>query len=284
MKRSLQFSKCYLPVLKIFQMKEIISSNQNAKIKNVVHLIEKSGERKKQNLMIVEGAREIHMALSAGFVPETLFYCSELLKETSIVNELTGLGHHCIEVTRQVFGKIAFREHSDGLVVVMKPVYLQLSDLKLKENPLIVVLESVEKPGNLGAILRTADAAGADAVIVCDPKTDIYNPNCVRSSLGCVFTNQVVTATSAEVLNWCDSKGIACYAAALTAEKYYHEEDLTGALAIVLGTEANGLTDFWLQRSYRQLKIPMLGKIDSLNVSTSAAIFIFEAKRQRNFR
>ena len=265
-------------------MKDLISSPQNPKIKNIVQLIDKSGERKKQQLIVVEGAREIGLAIQGNFIIDSLFVCPDLMKDGTFIQSLEVPEYRIFEVSRQVFAKIAFRENSDGIIALLKPVFLDLEQLKLSKNPLIIVLESVEKPGNLGAILRTADAANADAVIICDPRTDIYNPNSIRSSVGCVFTNQVVTSTSEAVLAWLKSKSIACFAAALTAEKLYHETDLSGPLALVMGTEADGLTDFWLSNCTAQIKIPMLGKIDSMNVSASTAILVFEAMRQRGFK
>lgn len=265
-------------------LKDIISSTQNPRIKNIIHLIEKSSERRKQQLIVVEGAREVSLALNSNCVLDTLFYCKELLRDNDFFHALTVGEGRRFEVSRQVFGKIAFRENSDGLVALMRPVFLELKDIRLSENPLIIVLESIEKPGNLGAILRTADAASVDAVIICDPRTDIYNPNSIRSSIGCVFTNQVVAARAEEVLGWLRDQKVQIFSAALTANKFYHETNLQGASAFVMGTEAVGLTDFWLNNCDAQIKIPMLGKIDSLNVSTSTAILVFEAKRQRNFK
>ncbi|MND45599.1 23S rRNA (guanosine-2'-O-)-methyltransferase RlmB [compost metagenome] len=186
-------------------------------------------------------------------------------------------------ISKDVFDKIAYREGSDGLIIVAEPKYLTLETLALSPNPFLIILEAVEKPGNLGAILRTADASQADAVIVCDPRTDIYNPNAIRSSVGCVFTTQIVASTNEEVLAWLRSKGITSYAAALTATEFYHETDMAKPCAIVMGTEATGLTDHWLSGANKQIKIPMRGKIDSLNVSTSTAILAFEAMRQRGF-
>lgn len=265
-------------------MKEIISSTQNPKIKNVVLLIDKSSERRKQHLVVIEGAREITLAMQAGISAQTLFYCTDIFSQESVLllDTLTEKDCSLYQVTKNVFDKIAFRENSDGLVLLATPVFLNLEDLKLPEYPLIIILESVEKPGNLGAVLRTADAANVDAVIICDPKTDLYNPNAIRSSVGCIFTCPIVTATASEVLAWLNLKNIQSYAAALTAEKFYHETDLKPATALIFGTEADGLTDFWLQNS-PQIKIPMLGKIDSLNLSNSVAIMVFEAKRQRGF-
>lgn len=263
-------------------MKEIISSTQNPKIKNVALLIEKSSERRKQQLIVVEGAREIGLSLNTGLQVESLFYCPEIFSNQSeiIKDSMIEKGCSIYEVSKNVFDKIAFRENADGLVLLAKPKFLSLGDLKLSDTPLIIVLESVEKPGNLGAVLRTADAAAVDAVIVCDPKCDIYNPNAIRSSVGCVFTNQIVAASSEEVLAWLNQKNITPLAAALTATNFYHQTNLGVATALVFGTEADGLTDFWLQNAH-QIKIPMAGKIDSLNLSNSVAIMVFEALRQR---
>lgn len=263
-------------------MKEIISSTQNPKIKNVALLIEKSSERRKQQLIVVEGAREIGLSLNTGLQVESLFYCPEIFSNQSeiIKDSMIEKGCSIYEVSKNVFDKIAFRENADGLVLLAKPKFLSLGDLKLSDTPLIIVLESVEKPGNLGAVLRTADAAAVDAVIVCDPKCDIYNPNAIRSSVGCVFTNQIVAASSEEVLAWLNQKKITPLAAALTATNFYHQTNLGVATALFFGTEADGLTDFWLQNAH-QIKIPMAGKIDSLNLSNSVAIMVFEALRQR---
>lgn len=265
-------------------MKEIITSAQNPKIKNVVLLIEKSSERRRQQLIVVEGAREIGLALQAGVSAQSIFYYPEIFSEESndILDTLSSKGCSLYEVGKNIFDKIAFRENSDGLILLATPTLLGLANIKLSENPLVIILESVEKPGNLGAVLRTADAANADAVIVCDPKTDFYNPNAIRSSVGCVFTCQIAAASSTEVMEWLLAHQIQPYSAALTAEKLYHETDLTKSTALVFGTEADGLTDFWL-REAQQIKIPMSGKIDSLNLSNSVAIMVFEAKRQRGF-
>ncbi|HEX3007937.1 MAG TPA: TrmH family RNA methyltransferase, partial [Bacteroidales bacterium] len=247
-------------------MFEKISSVQNPKVKNVLHL-GKASERKEQNLFVAEGYREIHLAFEAGYEFNSLFYCPEISNNNEVrdlVKQLTSKTT-IFEITVPIFEKIAYRENSDGLVALVVPRYLKLNELKLSSNPLIVVLEKVEKPGNLGAVLRTADAARVDAVLVCDPLTDIFNPNVIRSSIGCVFTNKVVCCTSAEAIAWLRKAGIKSYATALTATKWYHETSLTGPSAIVMGTEADGLSDFWLNESDMQVKIPMLGYIDSLN-------------------
>ena len=259
-------------------MAEHITSLQNAKIKNIVKL-QKASERKEQKLFIIEGEREIGLALAAGIKLHSYFLCEELGKKfpafTSSIARFT--------VTKEVFEKIAYRENSDGCLALAQMEEKKLTDLTLSKTPFVIVLEGVEKPGNLGAILRTADAAQVDAVIICDPKTDIFNPNVVRSSIGCVFTNQVVACTSEEALKFLKEKNIYSYAAALTATEYYQHQDMTQACAIVMGTEADGLSDFWLENADKQIKIAMRGKIDSLNVSTSCAVLVFEAMRQRGF-
>jgi TrmH family RNA methyltransferase len=259
---------------------ETITSPQNPKIKNVVRLLEKASERREQNLTVVEGEREIKLALHAGCRLQTLFVCPELYhKPVDFAGEGTVL-----EVSKPVFDKIAYRENRDGLVALIVPRKLTLPKLQLRANPFLIVLEAVEKPGNLGAILRTADAARVDAVIICDPQTDLYNPNVIRSSIGCLFSNQVVVCTSDETIQWLRNKQIRMYAAALTATRYYHETDLSQPCAVVMGTEATGLSDKWLHEADSQIKIPMRGEIDSLNVSTSTAILVFEAMRQRGFQ
>lgn len=259
-----------------------ITSLQNPRIKNIVRL-SKARERREQNIMVVEGIREIKMALLHGFKISELYFCNETNLHAEAFIEQLPKAAVTIEVSKTVFEKLAYRENSDGLLALIIPKYLTLDDLELTPNPLILVLESVEKPGNLGAMLRTADAAALDAIIVCDPQTDIYNPNVIRSSLGCIFSQQVATCTSEEAMAFLKKKGIKSFAAALTATQYYHETDLSGPSAIVMGTEADGLTDAWLKGADTQIMIPMSGKVDSLNVSTSAAILVFEAKRQRGF-
>ncbi len=263
-------------------MIEKITSVQNPKIKNIVKLQQKSSERKKQNLVVIEGMREISLAIKSGIQLNTLFICPDIISYDDVVVELKFDGQS-FEISKEVFEKLAYRGSTEGLIALAEPKQLKLGNIELRENPLVIVIESVEKPGNLGAILRTADAANVDAVIICDPLTDIYNPNVIRSSVGCVFTNQVVACSSDETINWLKEKGIKSFAAALTANKYYHEKDFTQPTAIVMGTEADGLTEKWLKDADEKIIIPMSGEIDSLNVSTSTAILVFEAMRQRNF-
>ncbi len=182
-----------------------------------------------------------------------------------------------------VFEKVAYRENTEGVIAVARPKFHSFDSLKLQKNPLLIILESVEKPGNLGAVLRTAEAAAVDAVIVCDPLTDIYNPNVIRSSLGCVFSVPIVVCRNQDAIQYLKEKNIRTYAAELKASKRYDLTDFTQPAAIVLGTEATGLTDEWISAADEKIIIPMLGSHDSLNVSASAAIIVFEALRQRGF-
>lgn len=261
----------------------MITSLQNPTIKNIVKL-SKSKERKEQQLFVIEGARELSLALQSDYKVETVYVCREMFTKTKYPDVLGSLQENIIfDISPAVFEKIAYRENSDGLVALAKPKSHLLSELKLSSNPFVVILESVEKPGNLGAILRTADAAAVDAVIVCDPQTDLYNPNVVRSSVGGLFTVQTAVCTSPEAVEWLAEQGIVSYAAELQAAEFYENIDFTQPSAIVMGTEAEGLTDYWLKNAKKRIKIPMRGKIDSLNVSVSTAVLTFEAMRQRGF-
>jgi TrmH family RNA methyltransferase len=260
----------------------LITSVQNPHIKRILKL-EKARERREQGLFAIEGSREISSALAGGYRVEELLVCEELLNDESRALIRRTPSVRTESVSGSVFGKLARREQSDGLFAVAVARPLRLQDVFLTENPFVIVLETVEKPGNLGAILRTADAARADAVIVCDPQTDLYNPNIIRSSIGCVFTRQVAACTSGEALRWLGDANIRIHAAELTAAQWYHQTDFTVPSAVVMGAEAGGLTDFWLRAAHRRIKIPMRGVADSLNVSVSTAIITFEAMRQRNF-
>ena len=261
----------------------MITSLQNPAIKNIVKL-SKSKERKEQQFFVIEGARELSLALQSDYQIQSVYVCREMFERTKYPDVLNSLPDTIIfDISFPVFEKIAYRENSDGVVVLAKPKSHTLNDLKLSENPFLIVLESVEKPGNLGAILRTADAAAVDAVIVCDPQTDLYNPNVVRSGVGGIFTVQTAVCTSLEAVEWLAEKKITSFAAELQAAEFYQNVDFTQPSAIVMGTEADGLTDFWLKNAKKRIKIPMRGKIDSLNVSVSTAILAFEAMRQRGF-
>lgn len=261
---------------------ERISSLQNPRVKAFVQLSTKSKERRTSNRFVMEGAREIGFALGARYLPEILFVCGEQLSnEASQLLSSLPPSVPVVEVTAGVFAKMAYREHSDGLLAVAATAVHSLKSLELTPNPFVIVLESVEKPGNLGAVLRTADAANVDAVIVCDPLTDLYNPNVIRSGIGCLFTVPTAVSTPEETLIWLRKNRIQVFAAELTASIPHHCADFTGPSAIVMGTEAHGLTPFWLSHADARIKIPMRGKIDSLNVSVSTAIITFEAMRQR---
>jgi TrmH family RNA methyltransferase len=259
-----------------------ITSLQNPKVKSLLSL-EKPRERRKQGLFIIEGKKEIGMALNAGYKIGNLFFCDEMID----VSELESLGTDnklLIPVSKDVFEKLAIRENSGGVLAVAEQRANTLSQLKLSATPLLLIIESVEKPGNLGAMLRTADAAGVDAVISCDAQTDFYNPNVIRSSIGCVFTRQIASATSEETIDWLKKNKIAIYCTYLEASVPYHTINFTKPSAIVMGTEAVGLSDLWIRNSTSNIIIPMKGSIDSMNVSTSAAVVIFEAMRQRGFK
>lgn len=261
----------------------MITSLQNSSVKNIAKL-SKSKERREQQLFVIEGARELSLALQSKYEIETVYVCRELFDKTKYPEVLHALASQIVfDISATVFEKIAYRENSDGIVALARPKTHQLSDIHLSENPFLIFLESVEKPGNLGAILRTADAAAADAVIVCDPLTDLYNPNVIRSGVGTLFTVQTAVCTSEEALDWLQEHEIAIYAAELQAAEFYQNIDFSSPSAIVMGTEADGLTGFWLNHATKRIKIPMRGKIDSLNVSVSTAILTFEAMRQRGF-
>jgi TrmH family RNA methyltransferase len=258
-----------------------ITSTQNPKIKNLLAL-EKPRERKKQCLFVIEGKKEIGMALKAGYKIGNLFFCEDLVTRQEL-QELGSDDKLLIPVSKDVFDKIAVRENSGGVIAVAEQKLHRLTDVKLSHNPLVLVLESVEKPGNLGAILRTADAAGIDAVIISDPQTDFYNPNVIRSSIGCLFTVQTASASTDQTLEWLKQKNISIYCTYLKASQPYHRIDFTQPSAIVMGTEATGLSESWVKAGTANIIIPMSGEIDSMNVSTAAAVVVFEAKRQRNF-
>ncbi|MBR2051300.1 MAG: RNA methyltransferase [Bacteroidales bacterium] len=253
----------------------MITSKSNPKIKNVVKL-QKSSERREQNRIIIEGRREIERAVACGFVVDTLFICNEILSAEVNIEANT-----IEEVSLEVFEKIAYREGSDGLLAVAIPKYANLKDFKPKKNPLIIVLETVEKPGNLGAVMRTADAAGVDAVIIADPRTDLFNPNAIRASIGTIFSVPLFSCSSEECIEWLKANDIKIYCTYLKASIDYLEADFREGSAIVMGTEATGISDIWVEAADQNLIIPMNGIADSLNVSVTTAIVVFEAIRQR---
>jgi RNA methyltransferase, TrmH family len=258
-----------------------ITSAKNPKIKQVLQL-QKPRERKNQGVFLIEGVKEIDRAYQSGYVFNSIFYVHGMAGD-NLVSKYAQNTNEIFSISAALFEKLTYRGNSGGILVTARPASNELFLLKLPENPVILVLESVEKPGNLGAILRTADASGVNAIIVCDPQTDIYNPNVVRSSVGCLFTVQVAVASSVETIKYLKEKKIGIYCAALSASIPYHTVNFRESSAIVLGTEASGLSDTWLGASDQNIIIPMLGITDSLNVSTSAAILAYEALRQRGF-
>ena len=246
----------------------IITSVQNARIKHVVALQQKSSLRREEGLFVVEGQREIEHCIACGYEVVELFKRDE-------------------NVTPQVYEKMAYRGSTEGIIAVAKckdHSLSILSPLTSHHSPLIIVLERVEKPGNLGAILRTAEAAGVDAVIVCDPLTDLYNPNLIRASIGGVFNVPTAVCTSEECIAFLKTNHIKILTAQLQDSYEYYDYDMTQATAIVMGTESTGLTQQWREAADAHIRIPMLGRLDSLNVSVSAAILMYEAVRQRRVK
>lgn len=286
-------------------MAELITSVQNPKIKKLLALQQKSSERRESGLFVVEGQRELQHCIDAGYEIDSIFVDASRFGDSPQGSSLrstlppTSRGRglatspegspeptvhsaKIFEVSSEVYEKIAYRGSTEGVIAEVKAVERGLEDVKLSEKPLVIVMESVEKPGNLGAVLRSADAAGADAVIVCDPLTDLYNPNLIRSSIGAIFTKQVVACPSEEAIAWLKANGIQILTAQLQDSEWYYDTDMKRGTAIVMGTESTGLTQIWRDAADAHIRIPMLGALDSLNVSVSAAILLFEAVRQRN--
>ncbi len=285
---------------------ETITSAQNRKVKELLTLVEKSKARSAAGLFVVEGQRELGHCLDAGFIPETLFICGDVMAVQNNAVNGAKTGHFAeniegkdgldalvakaealnprlgvVQIPAFLYEKVAYRGSTEGIIAEVHSVPRSLEDLRLGESPLVMVLESVEKPGNLGAVLRSADAAGADAVIVCDPLTDIWNPNLIRSSVGAVFSVPVAVCTSADAIAFLKERGIRILTAQLQDSEWYYDTDMTGATALVMGTESTGLTQAWRDSADAHIKIPMLGRLDSLNVSVSAAVLLYEAVRQR---
>ena len=258
-----------------------ITSLQNERIKHLLLLQQKSAVRRQEGLFVVEGQRELLHCINAGYEVQTIFADCEKCGDD--LKNIPTDGIEVVEVSSRVYEKIAYRGSTEGMVAIVKTRQYALKDLenRMEENPLYIVLESVEKPGNMGAILRSADAAGVDGVIICDPLTDLYNPNLVRASIGAAFTVPTVACTSEECIAWLKEKGIQILTAQLQDSSLYYDTDMKRPTAIVMGTEATGLTTQWREAADRHIRIPMCGKLDSLNVSVSSAILMFEAVRQR---
>ena len=265
-------------------MNKEITSVQNTYIKELYQLKEKSRDRKKSGLFLIEGVREIGLAVKGNYEIETILYYPKLFSEAQLTS-LTIIPPTIIEISKEVYQKLAHRETTEGIIAVAKTKSHHFNKIKFESDaPLILVIEAPEKPGNIGAILRTADAAKLDAVIIANPKTDLYNPNIIRSSVGCIFTNQIATGPTSDIISFLKTNQISIYCAALQASEVYSTQDFTEPTAIVMGTEATGLSNEWLVQSTQNIIIPMQGEIDSMNVSVAAGILIFEAKRQRNFK
>ena len=276
--------------------RETITSLQNPRVKEVTALQSSSSLRREKGLFVVEGIREVERCLESGFRLRSVFYCPSVYRHISSCDSFRrshvptpSEGVRVFEVSEAVYGKMAYRGGTEGILAV---VYgnagdrsLEALDRVLSGNtsaPLIVVVESVEKPGNLGAMLRTADASGVSAVLVCDPHTDLYNPNLIRASLGGVFTRNIAVCSSEEAIAWLKARGISILTAQLQDSELYYDTDMTRPTALVFGTEADGLTDIWRRAADAHIRIPMLGRIDSLNVSASMAVLCYEALRQRH--
>ncbi len=267
-------------------MQKQISSLQNPLIKHALQLQEKSRERRKSGLFVIEGKREIILALKGGYAIETILFCSEIISNDALltIKNLSTTDVLCIEITIEIYKKLSYRASTEGLLAIAKGRDLSLKNVLLtNSNPLILVAEAPEKPGNIGALLRTADAANLDAVIIANPKTDMYNPNIIRSSVGCVFTRQIATATTSEIIAYLKENKVSIYSAILQESVAYHTIDFKKASAIVVGTESTGLSEDWRKSATKNISIPMQGEIDSMNVSVAGGILIFEAQRQRGF-
>ena len=261
-----------------------IVSLQNPRVKAAVRLLDRR-HRRKQGRIRIDGARELGRAIRAGLPIAEAFVCEPLCQDEEarrVLAELRSAGTEVLAVTEAVFEKLAFGDRADGVLGVAPTPRPTLADLALPPNPLVAVVEGVEKPGNVGAVLRTGDAAGLAALVVADGPTDLYNPNAIRASLGTIFTLPCCTADGPETLGWLRRQGLAIYAARVDGSALYTEVDWRRPAALVLGSEAEGLTDLWGGAGVTPIRLPMLGAADSLNVSATAAVLFYEALRQRS--
>lgn len=261
----------------------LITSGQNLRVKGAARLRERKG-REEQGRIVIDGVREIGRAVGAGVEVVEVFFCGELCADTAhqrLLAEAEKAGAELVEVTRAVMEKLAFGNRAEGVVAVAKTPRKLLAEARLAEDAVVAVVEGAEKPGNLGAIVRTADAAGVGAVVVADGVTDLYNPNAIRASLGAIFTVPVFAATSDEALAWLREQGFRVLAARVDGAVDYTRADWRGRVAIVLGSEAAGLSGAWLGGEITAVKVPLLGSVDSLNLSATAAVLFYEAVRQR---
>ena len=261
---------------------ETIVSLQNQRVKQAIKLRDRRG-RDKQQRLIIDGVREIRRAISANLVWSEAFICEESLAADAmnLVGDLERCGAEIVHVSSQVFAKLAFGQRSEGVVALARVPQRTLDGLELPPDPIIAVLENIEKPGNVGAILRSADAAGISAVILADPRTDLFNPNTIRASQGAVFTLPTATATSAEVLSWLREEEFKLFSARVDAKAEYVCVSYKPPCAIVLGNEAEGISSAWRGEDLTPIRLPMLGNVDSLNVSVTAGVLFYEAWRQQ---
>ncbi|MCH2174995.1 MAG: RNA methyltransferase [Lentisphaeria bacterium] len=262
---------------------QFISSTQNPRIKNIVKLRNRRA-RNKQKLFLVEGYRGVRRALDNGFEMSEIYFCPDWFlghNEIPMIEEAAEKGTKVFEISKEVFEKIAYRDRPEGLLAVAPQFGLGLEELDVHENSLFVVGEGIEKPGNLGTILRSADAAGADAVVVCDACTDLFNPNVVCASVGTMFTMKLAETTTEDFIAWCREKGVQTLATTPHTDFAYDHVDMTGPTAIVMGTEQYGLKETWMEQADQKVLIPMFGQADSLNVATATTLVLFEAVRQR---
>jgi TrmH family RNA methyltransferase len=273
-------------ILFVAPVPEKITSLQNSRVKQLVKLRDRRA-RDDAGLFLIEGYREVRRAVEAGIKLHELYCAPDWFlgeNEPVLIDAAQQAGAEVFELSRPVFAKVSYRDRPDGLLAVAPQWKHTLADLRLKAPPLLLVVEGIEKPGNLGTLLRSADAAGVDAVLVCDPVTDLFNPNVVRSSTGVLFSVPVVVTESAEVRAWLHDLGIRAVATTPAAPALYTESDLRGPLAIIMGSEQYGLSEFWLKESDLLVRIPMAGQADSLNVAMAAIITLFETVRQRGLK
>ena len=260
-----------------------VTSLQNPRVKYAVRLRDRRDRDREQKLLI-EGYRQVKRAVDNHYPLEELFFCPEMFQgenEPALIDACAETECRAIRTTPLVFRKIAYRDRPEGLLAVAPQRHLSLDALRLSRTPLLLVAEAIEKPGNLGTMLRASDAAGADGIILCDRCTDLFNPNVVRASIGTVFSVPVVEAPGGETLDRLQRLGIRILAATPHADELYTEADMVNPVAIAVGTEQYGLSKEWLSRADVHVRIPMLGQVDSLNVATASALLLYEAVRQR---
>ena len=260
-----------------------ITSLANPRIKEVAKLVKDGHQRKAKKIIIVDGQREIEEGLRMGWEIKEFYYCADFVKNISEINSIIARSEVVYKLSKKVFEKISYKKNPDGCLAVITEKYLNFSDIKLKENPLVLVLESVEKPGNLGAMIRTAYVAGVDLLILNDQKTDIYSPNVIRSSTGFIFSLPLILSSVDETFKWLKDNRINIFTTSLKGSKTHFEADFTKPTALVFGTESFGLSHKWQGAEVEAIKIPMIANVDSLNVSVSAGVIVYEALRQRKF-